>query len=113
MKASELRRLARGLVPGSYDIVHIQTPFVAHYLGVKMARQMGIACVETYHTFFEEYLYHYVPLLPKPLLKFLARSLTVSWGRPPSRVLTWLAAERQVHGYTEVHGGVCRDQTRI
>ena len=34
-----------------YDIVHVQTPFVAHYLGVNLARKLGIPCVETYHTF--------------------------------------------------------------
>jgi len=36
-----------------YDIIHIQTPFVAHYLGTKLSRLLGIPCVETYHTFFD------------------------------------------------------------
>ena len=52
-----------------YDIIHIQTPFVAHYLGTKLSRLLGIPCVETYHTFFEEYLYHYIPLVPKKLMR--------------------------------------------
>jgi glycosyltransferase involved in cell wall biosynthesis len=56
----------------NYDIIHIQTPFVAHYLGVKLSRLLGIPCVETYHTFFEEYLHHYVPLVPKKLTRFIA-----------------------------------------
>jgi len=56
----------------NYDIIHIQTPFVAHYLGVKLSRMLGIPCVETYHTFFEEYLHHYVPLVPKKVTRFLA-----------------------------------------
>jgi len=55
-----------------YDIIHIQTPFVAHYLGVKLSRLLGIPCVETYHTFFEEYLYHYIPLVPKKVMRFVA-----------------------------------------
>ena len=56
-----------------FDLVHIQTPFVAHYAGVALARQLGLPRVETYHTFFEEYLYHYVPFVPKPWMRALAR----------------------------------------
>jgi len=94
MKAGELRRLARELVPGSYDIVHIQTPFVAHYLGVKMARQMGIACVETYHTFFEEYLYHYIPVVPRAWLKSLARRFARAHGHDVDELIVPSAAMR-------------------
>ncbi|HLD10244.1 MAG TPA: glycosyltransferase, partial [Methylophilaceae bacterium] len=47
-----------------YDIVHVHTPFIAHYLGVKLARLLGVPCVETYHTFFEDYLHHYLPWIP-------------------------------------------------
>lgn len=63
-----------------YDIIHIQTPFVAHYLGTKLARLLNIPCVETYHTFFEEYLYHYVPVVPKALMKFIAKRFSRHQG---------------------------------
>ena len=56
-----------------YDIIHIQTPFVAHYLGTKLSRLLSIPCVETYHTFFEEYLHHYIPLVPKILMRLIAK----------------------------------------
>lgn len=56
-----------------YDIIHIQTPFVAHYLGTKLSRILGIPCTETYHTFFEEYLYHYVPIVPRKLMRQVAK----------------------------------------
>ena len=56
-----------------FDLIHIQTPFVAHYAGVSLARRLNIPRLETYHTFFEEYLFHYVPFLPKPWLRFAAR----------------------------------------
>jgi glycosyltransferase involved in cell wall biosynthesis len=56
----------------NYDIIHIQTPFVAHYLGVKLSRMLAIPCVETYHTFFEEYLHHYIPFVPKKVTRFVA-----------------------------------------
>ncbi|MBZ0104854.1 MAG: glycosyltransferase [Sulfuricella denitrificans] len=59
-----------------FDLIHIQTPFAAHYLGVKLANELGIPRVETYHTYFEEYLYHYLPFLPKAGTRFLARHLS-------------------------------------
>jgi 1,2-diacylglycerol 3-alpha-glucosyltransferase len=60
------------------DVIHIHTPFVAHYVGVSMARRLRLPCVESYHTFFEEYLYHYVPLLPSAWLRSLARRFSRS-----------------------------------
>lgn len=63
-----------------YDLIHIQTPFVAHYLGTRLARLFGIPCVETYHTFFEEYLYHYIPFIPKNILRFAAKRFSRHQG---------------------------------
>jgi len=60
----------------NYDLVHIHTPFVAHYAGVKLAKLLGVSCVETYHTFFEDYLHHYLPIIPKKLAKSLARLIS-------------------------------------
>ena len=60
------------------DVVHIQTPFVAHYAAARFARRNALPCVATYHTFFEEYLHHYVPVLPRSIGRFLARSFTRS-----------------------------------
>jgi 1,2-diacylglycerol 3-alpha-glucosyltransferase len=60
------------------DLVHIQTPFVAHYAGTRFARRAGIPCIETYHTFFEEYVHHYVPALPRVMGRALARAVTRS-----------------------------------
>ena len=82
----EDRRMAWGALmrsldalPGSeFDLVHIQTPFIAHYAGVRFARRAGLPLVATYHTFFEEYLHHYVPVLPRALSRLLARSFTRS-----------------------------------
>lgn len=63
-----------------YDIIHVQTPFVAHYLGLKLSKLLGIPCIETYHTFFEEYLYHYVPLVPKKLMRMVAKRFSRHQG---------------------------------
>ncbi len=63
-------------VSDGVDLVHVQTPFVAHYAGVSAARRCGVPVVATYHTLFEEYLAHYVPLVPAPWLKGLARAFS-------------------------------------
>lgn len=61
----------------AFDVMHIQTPFVAHRAGKHMARNLGIPCIETYHTHFEEYMHNYVPLVPRwvfrPLIRFITR----------------------------------------
>ncbi|OGV76295.1 MAG: glycosyl transferase family 1 [Methylotenera sp. RIFCSPLOWO2_02_FULL_45_14] len=60
----------------NYDIVHVHTPFVAHYLGLKLARELSVPCVETYHTFFEDYLHHYLPWIPKMMARGMARMIS-------------------------------------
>jgi glycosyltransferase involved in cell wall biosynthesis len=59
-----------------FDVVHVQTPFVAHYAGVALGKQLGLPVVETYHTYFEHYLHHYVPALPSGLMRWVARRFT-------------------------------------
>jgi len=58
------------------DVLHVQTPFVAHWIGIKAARELRVPVVETYHTFFEEYLHHYLPLLPAALARAFARAVS-------------------------------------
>jgi len=78
MSRRHIGRLLPSLAAGGYDVVHVHTPFVAHYAGVALGRALRIPVVETYHTFFEEYLHHYVPLLPRALTRRLARRMSVS-----------------------------------
>jgi 1,2-diacylglycerol 3-alpha-glucosyltransferase len=73
-----LRRALEQLPHADFDLVHIHTPFVAHYAGTRFARRAGIPCIATYHTFFEEYLHHYLPVLPRRMGRALARSFTRS-----------------------------------
>lgn len=60
------------------DLIHVQTPFLAHYAGLSAARHLGKPVIATYHTLFEEYLYHYAPFLPAEWLRGLARRLSRS-----------------------------------
>jgi 1,2-diacylglycerol 3-alpha-glucosyltransferase len=61
---------------GNVDVLHVQTPFVAHWIGIKAARELRVPVVETYHTFFEEYLHHYLPLLPASIARAIARTFS-------------------------------------
>lgn len=67
-----LRDTLKTAVAGA-DLVHVQTPFLAHYAGLRAARSAGLPVICTYHTFFEEYLFHYLPFLPRERLRALAR----------------------------------------
>jgi glycosyltransferase involved in cell wall biosynthesis len=75
MRWRPLKRLARRLAHGGVDLIHVQTPFAAHYAGTGVARQYRVPVVATYHTHFEEYIAHYLPGLPRSLLKAAARRL--------------------------------------
>ena len=55
------------------DVIHIQTPFAAHYAGLHAARALNKPVIASYHTLFEEYLQHYIPWLPAAGLRSLAR----------------------------------------
>lgn len=76
MKFGEVMKRMPELLAEKYDIVHINTPFVAHYLGIKLAEKLGIPCLETYHTFFEDYLHHYLPWIPQAIARSLARRIS-------------------------------------
>lgn len=73
MEYGAIMRLSERLRQENYDLIHIQTPFVAHYAGIALAKQLGLPTVETYHTFFEEYLHHYLPFLPRAATRGIAR----------------------------------------
>ena len=76
MKYGEAVKLLPALEQEKYDIIHVHTPFVAHYLGLKLAAQLNIPCIETYHTFFEDYLHHYLPWMPKSIARGIARMIS-------------------------------------
>ena len=75
MRGKALRHALADSGRQPYDLVHIQTPFAAHYAGLRHARNQRLPCIATYHTHFEEYLYNYIPAVPKAALRSFARGL--------------------------------------
>lgn len=78
MKVGSLRKTYRDIRRLAPDIVHIHTPFVAHYEGLRLARHLALPVVESYHTYFEEYLENYLRFLPRSFLRCTARRLSAS-----------------------------------
>jgi 1,2-diacylglycerol 3-alpha-glucosyltransferase len=73
IKRSAVRTIVGELACRSWDVIHIHTPFRAHAIGVAVARKTGRPTVESYHTYFEEYVANYLPWFPSRLLRFLVR----------------------------------------
>ncbi|GGY05558.1 glycosyl transferase family 1 [Litchfieldella qijiaojingensis] len=96
------------LADEGFDLIHVHTPFVAHYAGVAMGRRLGIPVIATYHTLFEEYLHHYVRWLPSGMLRWAARRLSVRQCRQvdalvaPSRAMDATLRRYGVNGHIEV-----------
>ena len=88
MKYSKVLSLIPTIEGLNIDLVHIQTPFVAHYAGIKIARKLFLPVVATYHTLFEEYLYHYIPWLPKIFLRWCARQFSLTQCQQLDGVIT-------------------------
>ena len=77
MRWRPLASLVETFAGSDVDLVHVHTPFVAHYAGRRLARRLGVPLLESYHTFFEEYADQYIPLVPRGWLRSLARR----WSR--------------------------------
>ncbi len=78
MRRGPLRRRVAELRAREFDIIHVHTPFAAHYEGVWLGKKLGLPVVETYHTYFEEYLDKYLPWLPRKALRYAARRFSRS-----------------------------------
>ena len=78
MRRRPLRRHLAELRARAFDVIHIHTPFAAHYEGIWLARQLGLPVIETYHTYFEEYLDKYLKWLPRKALRYATRRFSLS-----------------------------------
>ena len=73
-----IRQHHERLHAAQFDLVHIHTPFIAHYAGQALARRLGVPVVASYHTFFEQYLDKYVPLVPGAWMRYVARRFSAA-----------------------------------
>lgn len=73
IKKSAARAIVSELARRSWDVIHIHTPFRAHQIGVELAKKTGRPTVESYHTYFEEYVANYLPWFPPRALRFFVR----------------------------------------
>jgi glycosyltransferase involved in cell wall biosynthesis len=62
------RRILKEIPKLDLDIIHTHSPYQTGLLALYFARKLKIPIVYTLHTLFAQYL-HYVPLLPKPVLR--------------------------------------------
>ena len=132
MKYGEILKLLPSLKSQQFNLIHIHTPFIAHYAGLKLGKLLQIPVVETYHTFFEDYLHHYLPWIPRKLAKGLARTVSkqqcnqvdgiVAPSQPMLDVLRTygidtqaevIATGLQAHSFAEADGDAFRQQYAI
>ena len=76
MNFGKLKALLPWVRDRHFDVIHIHTPFTAHYVGIHFGKKLDIPVVETYHTFFEDYLHHYLPFIPQFISRKLARTIS-------------------------------------
>ena len=76
MNFGKLKALLPWIRERHFDVIHIHTPFTAHYVGIHFGKKLDIPVIETYHTFFEDYLHHYLPFIPQFISRKLARTIS-------------------------------------
>jgi 1,2-diacylglycerol 3-alpha-glucosyltransferase len=101
MSWGALKKRLGALGSQRFDVVHIHTPFLAHYAGLRFAREFKVPVLATYHTLFEEYLHYYVPLVPRALTRPLARRFSRSQCNQLDQII---APSRAMHDALLAYG---------
>jgi glycosyltransferase involved in cell wall biosynthesis len=78
------RRNVKGLI-ADLDVIHVHSPFVTGWMGVRYARRFGIPLIYTYHTQLEAYA-HYVPFEPHAT-RYAASQLTRTFANLADAVI--------------------------
>lgn len=73
IRRASMTEVVEQLAERHWDVIHIHTPFRAHQIGVRLAKKTGRPTVESYHTYFEEYVADYFPWLPRSLGRLAVR----------------------------------------
>lgn len=76
MKMHRVLELTERLRSWNYDIIHVHTPFVAHFVGAMLSRRLRVPAVETWNTFYEEELRPYAPYLRRSWVRAVAQAIS-------------------------------------
>ena len=109
MRYRDLLALTPQLAGKAFDLIHVHTPFTAHYAGVALGRRLGLPVVATYHTLFEAYVQHYIRWLPRRWLRLAARRLSAH----QCHQLSALVAPSQAMQHALIRYGVTTPTTVI
>ncbi len=101
MSWRSLTRTLAALGARRFDVVHIHTPFLAHYAALRFAKDFSVPVLATYHTLFEEYLHHYVPIVPRAITRPLARRFSRSQCNQLDQII---APSRAMHDALRAYG---------
>lgn len=85
------RRNVNGIIK-RLSLVHVHSPFVTGWMGMRYARRYGMPLIYTYHTQLEEYA-HYVPFEPNAT-RFAASQLTRTFANLADAVIVPTPAMR-------------------
>lgn len=70
-----------------FDVIHTHTPFTCGFVGLRWAESHEIPVVSTYHTHYDKYA-HYIPLLPRRLVRYKIAKHTNYYYNNVSHVVT-------------------------
>ena len=94
-----LPRLVQKVDRLGLDIIHTHTPFMLGWLGLRLARRLGIPIISTNHTLYTEYV-HYFPLAPRAATRsFIIGLMRRYYNRCDGVVVPSSAAGEILRGY--------------
>lgn len=80
LKVAVIRQIIKGLIDWKLDIIHSQCEFSTFFMAKRIAEELQIPIVHTYHTVYEDYTHYFSP--------------RVAWGKAIVQKMTRLLSEK-------------------
>lgn len=80
LKVAVIRQIIKGLIDWKPDIIHSQCEFSTFFMAKRIAEELQIPIVHTYHTVYEDYTHYFSP--------------RVAWGKAIVQKMTRLLSEK-------------------